>query len=119
MREDLLTVKEVALNNNCPECYSTEGLKLTFKQKFIENKLYKSLTNSVSTELECNKCHTTIYPVRWTDDIERVYEYQKKAFKPKKSTIKFKPLAWILFISIDLILLTIIIMATFPEIFGL
>ena len=31
MKEQFITIKEVRLNNNCPECFSQEGLKLTFK----------------------------------------------------------------------------------------
>lgn len=119
MKHNLITVKEVALNNNCPECYSTEGLKLTFKQKFKENRWYKSITDDITSELSCDKCDTDIYPVRWTDDIERVYEYQRKTITPKKQILKLKPIAWILIVSIDLILLLIIIIVTFPEVFGL
>lgn len=119
MKESLITVKEVSLNNNCPECYSTDGLKLTFKQKFIENRFYKSVTKDVTEELACLKCETTIYPVMWTDDIERIYEYQKKAFTPKKPAFKFKKLAWVVFIVFDLVTLLLIILAAFPEILGL
>ena len=119
MNEKLITVKEVSLKSNCPECYSTEGLKLTFKQKFKETKFYKSLTNDIVEELTCSKCNTTIYPVSWTDDIERVYAYQKKAFTPKPSSIKLKRLAWILFIVIDIIAAFLIIAGVFPEILGL
>ena len=119
MNEQLITIKEVSLNNNCPECYSTEGLVLTFKQKFKETQFYKSITNDVVEELVCTKCDSTIYPVSWTDDIERVYAYQKKAFTPKPSSIKLKRLAWILFIAIDLIIAFLIIAGAFPEILGL
>ena len=40
MEGSYFTVKEVDLNNHCPECYSNEGLQLTFKQKFVENAFY-------------------------------------------------------------------------------
>ena len=96
MREKLLTVKEVSLNNNCPECFSKEGLKLTFKQKFVETKFYKSITNDITTQMHCNICNTSVYPVHWTDDIERVFNYQMKAFTPKKASKKFKPLFWVI-----------------------
>jgi len=119
MNDRFITVKEVDLNNNCPECYTKEGLQLSFKQKFIENKFYKSITKEVIEELVCNKCNTTIYPVRWTDDIERVNDYQKKAFTPKASSLKLKPLAWVLFIVIDLIILAAILYFAFPEVLGL
>ncbi len=42
MKEKLLTIKRVSLNNNCPECYSTEGLELTFRQKLLETPFIKS-----------------------------------------------------------------------------
>jgi len=106
------TLKEVNLNNNCPECYSNSGLKLTFKQKIIETILYKSITTETTNEMHCLNCNTDIFPVRWTDDIERVVEYHKRAIQPKSKSVKLKPLAWIL-ILIDLLLLVgIILFAT-------
>lgn len=96
MSEKLITVKEVSLNNNCPECFSKEGLQLTFKQKFIETSFSKSITQDITTEMHCNVCDTAIYPQRWTEDIERIYDYQLKAFSPKKASRKFKRLFWIL-----------------------
>ncbi|MFD2822816.1 hypothetical protein ACFS5M_03985 [Lacinutrix iliipiscaria] len=96
MAEKLITIKEIKLNNNCPECYNTNGLQLTFKQKFKETTLYKSITDETTQEIECKTCNTIIYPVMWTDDIERVFEYQRKAFTPKKSSIKLKKKAWLL-----------------------
>ena len=99
MSERLITINTVNLNNNCPECFSTKGLQLTFKQRFIETSFYKSITQEVSTEMNCTVCNTPIYPARWTDDIERVFEYQMKAFQPKKASKKYKSLFWILIIA--------------------
>ncbi|RSK41816.1 hypothetical protein [Mangrovimonas spongiae] len=96
MEERFFTVKEATLNNNCPECYNNTGLHLTFKQKFIETKLYKSITNETSQEIECKVCNTIIYPARWTDDIDRVYNYHQRAFIPKKASTKLKQLAWLI-----------------------
>lgn len=90
--EKLIEAKEVGLKNNCPVCYSNKGLHLTFKQKIIETKLYKSLTSDISHEINCTNCNSVIYPVQWTDDIERVFEYHQKAFVPKKPSIYFKKL---------------------------
>jgi len=59
--------------------------------------------------MHCKTCDTAIYPERWTDDIERVYDYQMKAFQPKKASRKFKKLFWILLISIDLIIIATIL----------
>mgnify|MGYP000076591851 CR=1 FL=1 len=78
MSEKFITIKEVALNNNCPECYSKDGLRLTFKQKFLETNFYKSITKEVSHSIACKTCNNTIYPVQWTDDIERVFETGEK-----------------------------------------
>ncbi|WP_281847219.1 hypothetical protein [Olleya namhaensis] len=99
MAERLITINTVNLNNNCPECFSTKGLQLTFKQRFIETSFYKSITQEVSTEMNCTVCNTPIYPARWTNDIERVFEYQMKAFQPKKASKKYKSLFWILIIA--------------------
>ncbi|MCX2681086.1 hypothetical protein OOZ15_14130 [Galbibacter sp. EGI 63066] len=77
-------IKQASLTNNCPECFSNEGLLLTFYQKHIEGLLFKRATSQISDIIVCNNCNTTIYPVRWTDDIERVREfYQKTVEKPR------------------------------------
>jgi len=112
MQEQAITIKTVELNNNCPECFSKEGLQLTFKQQFKETLFYKSLTQNVSTVLHCNLCNTTIYPARWTDDIERVYDYQMKAFTPKKEAKKYKALFWIILVIIALIISAIVYVIT-------
>ena len=108
MSEKLITIKEVALNNNCPECYSKDGLHLTFKQKFLETKFYKSITSEITHEIECKTCNSTIYPVQWTADIERVFEYQKKTFVPKKSSKYLKKASWIAIALIFVIVMAII-----------
>lgn len=108
MGEKLITVKEVSLNNNCPECFSKEGLELTFKQKFIETKFSKSITEDITTEMHCKICNTSIYPVNWTEDIERIYNYQMKAFKPKKASKKYKSLFWIIIGIITTLVITAI-----------
>lgn len=110
MKESLITIKEVALKNNCPECYSNEGLRLTFKQKFIETNFYKSLTTETSHVLSCKTCNTTIYPVSWTEDIERVFKYHQRAFVPKKAFFKLNKKAWILIgIAIALIIAGVVL----------
>ena len=110
--EKYITVKDVSLNNNCPECYSKEGLQLTFKQQFIETAFSKSVTDSVRTEMHCKVCDTSIYPERWTDDIERIYDYQFKAFTPKKTSKKYKKLFWILLSVIVALAITAITLLT-------
>ncbi|PWI30723.1 hypothetical protein DI383_04550 [Flavobacteriaceae bacterium LYZ1037] len=114
MEEKFITIKEVALNNNCPECYNTNGLQLTFLQKFVETKFYKSITRETSHLLECNTCNTNIYPISWTEDIERVFNYHQKAFTPKTPSIKLKKSARLLIISVLVITLTILGLIVFP-----
>lgn len=91
-----IDIKEVALKNNCPECYSNEGLRLKFKQKIKDTKYHKSITSKVKHEITCKTCNNIIYPVQWTEDIERVVEYHKKAFVPKQKSTFLKKPAWIL-----------------------
>lgn len=98
MEAKFFTVKEVMLNNNCPECYSKEGLHLTFKQKFVENTFYKAISTDIKHKLICQTCNTEIFPVRWTDDMEQVFDYQQRALVPKAATFKLKKLTWILLV---------------------
>ncbi|MEL0454985.1 hypothetical protein WJN01_02005 [Flavobacteriaceae bacterium SZ-1-7] len=95
MPEKFIDSKEVILKNNCPQCYGTDGLRLTFKQKIVETSFYKSITSEINQELACKKCNSIIYPVQWTDDIERVVAYQNKAFTPKKASTYLKKTSWI------------------------
>lgn len=113
MSKKLVTTKEVVLTNNCPECYSKEGLRLSFKQKVINTKFYKSITSKISHEIACKTCNTIIYPVKWTDDIERVFEYQKKVFVPRKASISLKKASWIVIIII--IAIAVIRLAMYPK----
>ena len=92
------TLKEVRLSNNCPECYSNEGLKLTFKQQFAENYFYKSITEHLKNEMYCMTCDNPIFPGRWTREIDQVIDYQKRAVEPRAKSTKLKSLAWVLVI---------------------
>ncbi|HMC00066.1 MAG TPA: hypothetical protein VKN14_03415 [Flavobacteriaceae bacterium] len=112
MAQKWITIKEVQLNNNCPECYNNSGLHLTFRQKFVETRFYKSISNEVDHEIACKTCNTIIYPVRWKKDIERVFEYHQKAFEPKKSSVKLKKMAWIIVTIIGLIVIAGIFLTT-------
>lgn len=109
MKTQYFTLKEVKLNNNCPECFSREGLQLTFKQKIVENVFYKAITLETKHSLYCNVCGNDIFPVSWTDDIEQVFAYQQRAATPKPKSIKLKKLAWILIVT-DIIIVAVIIM---------
>ncbi|WP_276168248.1 hypothetical protein [Zobellia alginiliquefaciens] len=93
--EKLVVIKEADLTNNCPECFN-QDLKLSFSQKHKQGKLFNSITNEVSSKIVCNKCGTNIYPVSWTEDIERSFEYYQKMVIPHRSTVTFTSLFWIL-----------------------
>ena len=94
-KEKLVVIKEADLTNNCPECFN-QDLKLSFYQKHRYGKLSHRTTNEVTHQLICNKCDSTIYPVRWTDDIERTFDYYQKMVQPERSSLKFTSLFWIL-----------------------
>jgi hypothetical protein len=98
MKTQFLTLKEVKLHNNCPECFSNEGLHLRFKQKFVQNALYKSVTSDIQNEMQCHTCNTGISPGSWTREIDQVVAYQERAIKPKPKSIKLTKLAWIIVI---------------------
>ena len=119
MSTDFIILKEAALTNNCPECYSTEGLTLSFKQKKVASALIHRVTSEVVESLYCDNCHTHIYPVRWTDDIERVYDYHKKTVKPMKSSFKLTPLfIWLLIID-ALLIAGVIVYVNYPHLLGI
>ncbi len=115
MSEKLITIKEVSLKNNCPECFSKNGLHLTFKQKFIETTFYKSNTNEIKHDIVCKTCDSIIYPVQWTDDIERVFEYQKKDLVVKKASTYLKKASWILIFSVTLLIIVVAILLIYPK----
>lgn len=94
-----IAIKEAEISNNCPECFNQE-LKLTFYQKHTYNAFYHRTTDVVTHEIKCKKCHSLIYPVNWTDDIERVYDYYNKLVVPDKPSVRFTTLFFILLILI-------------------
>ncbi|MDB2607015.1 hypothetical protein N9Y48_04490 [Zobellia sp.] len=94
-KEKLVTIKEADLTNNCPECFN-QDLKLSFYQKHKKGKLFNSITNEVTHQIVCNKCGTDIYPITWTDDIERSFKYYEKMVVPHPSKVTFTSLFWIL-----------------------
>ena len=97
--EKLVLIKEADLSNNCPECFN-QDLKLSFYLKHRFGKLFHSVTSEVTNHVICNKCGSDIYPIKWTDDIERMFEYYKKMVQPEKKSLKLKPLFYILILLI-------------------
>ncbi|WP_335965633.1 hypothetical protein [Galbibacter sp. PAP.153] len=100
-------IKEAALTNNCPECFSNEGLILTFYQKHIKSAWFKKATGEITDKIVCNNCHTTIYPVRWTEDIERVREFYLKTVENPKTYFKLTKLT--VFILLGIVIAAIVV----------
>ncbi|WP_405209251.1 hypothetical protein [Aquimarina sp. LLG6339-5] len=117
MKTEYIVLKETVLNNNCPECYSTESLLLSFKQKKSFSKLFVKTKKEVIESMDCKKCETTIFPGRWTDDIERVYNYHKKTINLKPSGIKFTGLFYLIVTLVIIIGVGLGIFLLRPELF--
>nr|WP_298996802.1 hypothetical protein [uncultured Allomuricauda sp.] len=92
-----IVIKDADITNNCPECYNQE-LKITFYQKHTHNPFFHRTTDEVTHEIKCKKCYSVIYPVNWTTDIERVFDYYNKLVKPDKPSVRFTTLFFILLI---------------------
>lgn len=93
-KEELEVIKEADLTNNCPECFN-QDMKVTFYQKHKYGKLFHRTTNEVSHQIKCNKCNSIIYPVKWTEDIERTFDYYQKMAVPKRAGIRFNTLFYV------------------------
>lgn len=87
------------VKNNCPLCYSTEGLEFTFIQEEVENKFYSKAQKEVHDKLYCHNCEQQVHPVEWTEDVDRVHEYHKKLATPKGSGIQLKPISYLIILS--------------------
>ena len=96
-KEKQIAIKDAEITNNCPECFNQE-LKLTFYQKHTYNAFFHRTTDKVTHEIKCKKCYSIIYPVNWTDDIERVFEYYNKLVEPDKPQVRFTTLFYILLV---------------------
>lgn len=117
MKTEYIVLKEAILNNNCPECYAKGSLLLFFKQKKIFSKFTIKTKATVIEKMNCTKCGSEIFPGRWTDDIERVYNYHKKTINPKSSTIRFTNLFYILLFLILLVGSIVYLFIRYPELF--
>jgi len=104
MKKTENTVHTAKLSNNCPTCYATDGLELSFNQSIKENVFYSKASTKTVDQLYCKTCNNVIYPVDWNEDIERVYDYNKKLAVPKKTGYTLKTLSyWV--IAIDLLII--------------
>lgn len=109
-----IVIKDAEITNNCPECFN-QKLKLTFYQKHVANAFYHKTTGEVTHEIKCKKCYTLIYPVNWSADIERVFEYYNKLVEPDKKSIRFTTLFYIFL----LVLLTLIVAGVYVYVEGI
>lgn len=94
-KEKLVTIKEADITNNCPECFN-QDMKITFFQKHTYGRLIHRTTNEVTHQIKCKKCNSIIYPVNWTDDIEKIFDYYQKMAAPHKASIQFTSLFYVL-----------------------
>jgi len=95
-KEQQEIIKEADLKNNCPECFNQE-LKLTFFQKHLISRFYNRTTAEVKQEIRCLTCGSIIYPVSWTEDIERSFEYFQKITIPEPSRVRLTKLSiWLI-----------------------
>ncbi|MDC6351097.1 hypothetical protein PP178_05990 [Zeaxanthinibacter sp. PT1] len=113
MKEKLIVIKEADLTNNCPECFA-QDLRLTFYQKESYGKLFHRTTKNLSHEIQCKKCGSVIYPVQWTQDIDRTFEYYRKLVTPNRSSIRFT----FLFYALVLLLIVLVGAGTYMFIQG-
>ncbi|SDL69479.1 hypothetical protein [Kriegella aquimaris] len=94
-KEELEVIKEADLTNNCPECFN-QDMKITFYQRHKHGKFFHQTTDEISYQIKCNKCDSIIYPVNWTEDIERTFKYYQKMATPKRTTMRFTLLFYVL-----------------------
>lgn len=115
VKEKAILLKENRLTNNCPVCFSNKDLVLYFHQKVVRNRLYTKVTNEITPTLACKKCSSTIYPVDWTDDIERVFEYYRKTVVPRKTSFRLSTLFLVLLLSTVLIVAALVLWTMYRE----
>lgn len=95
--EKRIAIREAEITNNCPECFNQE-LKLTFYQKHTFNPFFHRTTDEVTYEIKCKKCYSIIYPVNWTPDIEKVFDYYNKLVSPDRSSVRFTTLFFVVLV---------------------
>lgn len=119
MKTEYIILKETTLNNNCPECYSTDGMILSFKQQRLKSKLLVKTKSNIIESINCSKCENEIFPGQWTIDIERVYDYHKKTINNESGSMRFTGLFYILLLLIILTALGGFIYLYRPDFLGL
>ena len=107
MPESIKILHEAKIANNCPECYNSNGLESTFSQIMRSNWLYNEVDPTLVANLYCNTCSNDIYPVNWTDDIERVYKYQLKIAEVEKEKSRIQLMGYLLIGAVILALIAL------------
>ncbi|AFL80897.1 hypothetical protein Aeqsu_1404 [Aequorivita sublithincola DSM 14238] len=96
MKQKTHTLHTARSKNNCPTCFGADGLEFTFTQEEKETPFFKKPALEIENKLFCHTCNNKIYPVNWTEDIERVFDYNKKIAETNKQYLKVKPLFYIM-----------------------
>ncbi|MGK0175474.1 MAG: hypothetical protein ACI9AT_001861 [Ulvibacter sp.] len=89
-----------SLKNNCPICYTTNGLEITFIQEEIENWYSVKNQKEILETIYCQNCKNTIYPVNWNENIEKTFSYHKKQAIPRSSQLRLKKIAYMILIGL-------------------
>lgn len=95
------------LKNNCPECYKTDGLEISFAQTELENRFYLKNQKDIIETIYCHNCKNIIYPVSWNDDIEKIHNYHKKQTSPRSTSFRLKPLTFAILLGLAIAVLLI------------
>ncbi len=109
--------QEATLSSNCPECYSNNSLLYTVFQKEVNNLWFYKRTDELSEEIVCQKCETPIYPVRYTDDIERVKAFYLKTMGTPETSFRMKAMTYITIALILIALAGAYLFVEQPELF--
>ena len=80
-----------------------------------ETLFFKKPATKIDNRLYCHTCKNDIYPVSWTEDIERVFDYNKKIAETNKQYLKVKPLFYILVI-VAIVLVAAIVYLLIPTV---
>jgi len=78
------------LKNNCPVCYTDNGMQLSFFQIEKETRYFLKSDKEIQGSIFCSNCNQSIYPIQYTKDMELVYDYHSKKVEAIKPKYKFK-----------------------------
>lgn len=109
-KEKHILIKEAELTNNCPVCYSNTDLVLLCHQKIKQNRFYMKITKNLTKTIQCKKCSSTIYPVDWTEDIERVFDFYDKKIEPRKPSLKLTKTFIGIIIGVVVVVITLVVL---------